>query len=157
MASAIAGVVVSPSQNYIWEDGNRASWYRNFEVAGFTAGAGESTLAACIRKVLAYEKKSADVSAELTIKSAETILAENLETEAVRLQDCSVKDMFYLIDKGVPVIALKDASNAVLLVGYDAKTVTYIEPGNGGAYTSSIEKMNESLTGSGRTFIGYVR
>lgn len=157
LASKLAGVVVSPKQNYVWEEGNRVAWYRNFEVSGFTVGTGESTLAACVRKVLSYEKKSADVSAEMATKSAETILGEQLGTEAIRFHDCSVKDMFYLIDKGVPVIALKDAGNAVLLVGYDARTVTYLEPASGGTYTSSIEKMNEMLAGSGRSFIGYVR
>lgn len=157
LASKLAGVVVSPKQNYVWEEGNRVAWYRNFEVAGFVAGSGESTLVACVRKVLSYERKRVDVSAEMATKSVETILGEQLGTEVIRFHDCSVKDMFYLVDKGVPVIALKNADQAVLLVGYDARTVTYINPGDGGTYTSSIEKMNEMLMGSGRTFIGYAR
>lgn len=157
LAEKLAGVVISPEQNYVWEAHNRVSWYRNFEVSAFVAGSGENTLAACIRKVLAYEGKSVDVASELKEKTPEQILGEQLGSEAVRFCGCSVKDMFYLIDKGVPVIALKDSSSAVLLVGYDAKTVTYIDPASGGTYTSSIEKMNQMLEGSGRTFIGYVR
>ena len=65
--------------------------------------------------------------------------------------------MFYLMDKGVPVIALKDSSKAVLLVGYDAKTVTYIDPSSGATRGSTIEDMDEMLSGSGRTFIGYIK
>lgn len=157
LAEKLSGVVISPSQNYVWEAHNRVSWYRNFEVSAFTANSGETTLAACVRKVLAYEGKSTDVVGELNSKSPEQILSEQLGVEAIRFRGCSVKDMFYLIDKGVPVIALKDSSSAVLLVGYDAKTVTYIDPSNGGTYTSAIEKMNQMLEGSGCTFIGYVR
>ncbi len=157
LASELAGVVVSSNQNYLWEAHNRVAWYHNFNVSAFTTQNDESTLAACVRKVLAYEGKSVDVVQELRTKSPEQVISEQLSAEAVRFRGCSVKDMFYLIDKGVPVIALKDSTKAVLLVGYDAKTVTYIDPSNGGTYTSSIEKMNQMLEGSGGTFVGYVK
>lgn len=157
LAEQLSGVVVSPRQSYVWEADNRVAWYRNFNVGTFTAKEGETNLAACVRKVLAYEKESVDVVSELTSKTAEQILSEQLKTEAVRFRGCSVKDMFYLIDKGVPVIGLKNSTNAVLFVGYDAKTATYIDPTNGGTYTSSIEKVNEMLRGSGNVFIGYTK
>lgn len=157
LAKELSGVVISPEQNYAWEDGNRVSWYRNFEINRFTPSAGESTLAACVRKVLAYEKKSVDVAAELSGSSVETVMEKYLETEVIRFQGCSSKDMFYLIDKGVPVIAMRDGSSAILLIGYDAKTVTYVEPSSGSIFTSAIEKVDEMLTGSGKTFIAYVR
>lgn len=157
LAEELSGVVVSPEQNYVWEADNRVAWYRNFNVSTFVATGNESTLAACVRKVLSYEGKSADVVTELSTKTPEQILSEQLETEAVRFRGCSVKDMFYLIDKGVLVIGLKDSTNAILFVGYDAKTATYIDPTNGGTYASSIEKVNEMLKGTGNTFIGYVR
>lgn len=157
LAEELSGVVISPKQNYVWEADNRVAWYRNFEVSAFAAKDGETNLAACVRKVLSYEGKSVDVAAELSSKAPEQILSEHLETEAVRFRSCSVKDMFYLIDKGVPVIGLKDSTNAILFIGYDAKTATYIDPTNGGIYASSIEKIDEMLKGSGNTFIGYVR
>ena len=156
-AEKLSGVVISPGQNYVWEADNRVAWYRNFNVSAFTAKAGENNVAACVRKVLGYEGKSVDVVTELQSKTPEQILGEQIGTEAVRFRGCSVKDMFYLIDKGVPVIALKDSTNAILLVGYDAKTATYIDPSNGGTYTSSIEKLDEMMKGSGNTYIGYVR
>lgn len=157
IAEKWSGVVVSPGQNYVWEADNRVAWYRNFNVSAFTAKDGENNLAACIRKVLGYEGMSVDVVSELQSKTPEQLLSEQLETEAVRFRGCSVKDMFYLIDKGVPVIGLKDSTNAILFVGYDAKTATYIDPTSGGIYASSIEKLDEMLKGSGNTYIGYVR
>jgi hypothetical protein len=157
LAEKLSGVVISPGQNYVWEADNRVAWYRNFNVSPFVLKDGENHLAACVRKVLGYEGKSADVVTELQSKTPEQILSEQLETEAVRFRGCSVKDMFYLIDKGVPVIGLKDNTKAILFIGYDAKTATYIDPTNGGTYASSIEKLDEMLKGSGNTFIGYVR
>lgn len=157
LADSLSGVVISPEQNYAWEDGNRGAYYHNFDVSRFTPNAGETTLAACVRKVLAYEGKKVDVAAELGTLSVEAILEKYLETEVMQFRGCSSKALFYLIDKGVPVIALKDASNAILLIGYDAKTVTYVEPSSGSIFTSAIEKMDEMLEGSGRTFIAYER
>lgn len=157
LADALSGVVISPEQNCAWEDGNRVSWYRNFDVSRFTPNAGENTLAACVRKVLSYEGKKVDVVSEMASKSIEEILSGHLETEVIRFSGCSVKDMFYLIDKGVPVIAMKNSSSAILLIGYDAKTVTYVEPSSGSIFTSTIEKVNQMLEGSANTFIGYVR
>ena len=157
LAEKLSGVVISPGKNYVWEADNRVAWYRNFNVSGFVAKDGETNLAACVRKVLAYEGKSVNVVTELQSKTPEQLLSERLETEAVRFRSCSVRDMFYLIDKGVPVIGFKDSVNAILLVGYDAKTATYIDPTNGGTYTSSIEKLDEMMKGSGNTYIGYVR
>ena len=151
-----AGAVLSPNQHYVWEDGNRVSWYRNFKVSEFVRKSDETTLAACVRRILSYEGKTADVAEEMKTKSPEQILSEKLETEVIRFRNCSAKEMCYLMDKGIPVIALKDSSNAVLLVGYDAKTVTYLDPISGGSRMVSIETMDEMTEGSGHTFIAYV-
>ena len=157
LADKLSGVVISPKSNYVWEDGNRQSWYHNFEVRTFLAKEGQNTLVACVEKVLAYEGETTNVATEMTTKTPKQILSEQLETEGIQFRGCSVKDMFYLMDKGVPVIALKDSSKAVLLVGYDAKTVTYIEPSSGATRSGTIEDVDEMLSGSGRTFIGYIK
>ena len=157
LASELSGVVISPKQNYLWEDGNREAWYRNFKIERFTPKEGENTLAACVRRVLTYEGKPMDAMTELSTKTPEQVLGEQLNAEVVRFHNCSSKDMFYLIDKGNPVIALKNGTSAILLIGYDAKTVTYVEPSSGSIFTSAIEKVDEMVSGSSRTFIGYVR
>ena len=157
LAKKLSGVVISPEQHYAWEDGNRVAWYRNFNITGFQANANESSLEACVRRLLTYRSKKVDVAAEMATKSAEQVLSEQLKEEVIKYQGCSVKDLFYLVDKGVPVIALKNGTQAVLLIGYDAKTVTYADPKDGGIYTRSIEAADGIFAGSGRTFIGYVR
>jgi hypothetical protein len=157
LAKKLSGVVISPEQHYAWEDGNRVAWYRNFNITGFQANANESSLEACVRRLLTYRSKKVDVAAKMATKSAEQVLSEQLKEEVIKYQGCSVKDLFYLVDKGVPVIALKNGTQAVLLIGYDAKTVTYADPKDGGIYTRSIEAADGIFAGSGRTFIGYVR
>ena len=157
LADSLAGVVISPKQNYVWEADNRVSWYRNFEVDRYIQSKGNSGVENGVRTILAYEGKKTDAAAELGSKTVLEILREQLKTEAVQFRATSVQDMRYLIDKGVPVLALKDASNAILLIGYDARTITYVDLATGTVLTGSFDRVNELLAGSGRTFIGYVK
>lgn len=157
VAKKVAGVVISPKQNYVWEDGNRVAWYRNFEMGAFRANSGESTLAASVRAVLAYEGETVDVTHEMTNMTLLEVLDAYCGGEAVRLKDCSVADMRYLIDKGTPVIALTGSDSAIVLVGYDAKTVTYIDPADGGVRTKNFSAVDAMMSGSGNTFFAYVR
>ena len=157
LADKISGVVISPKGHYAWEDGNRISWYRNFEISRFTPKEGESTLAACVRKILSYERSSADVASELANQSVEQVLSAHTGAEAIRFCGVSARDMCYLLDKKTPVIAMKGGNKALLLIGYDAQTVTYIDPSSGSIFTSTFEKVGEMTAGSGNTYIGYVK
>ena len=112
------------------------AWYRNFKFDRFVAKDGENGFEAC-------EKKAFSVEGE--------------PTETIRFEGNSVKDLFYLMDKGTPVIAMKSNSNAILLVGYDAKTVTYIDPMSGTVYTHNIGKVDEMLKEGGNTFLAYIK
>ena len=157
-ADEISGVVISPKQHYVWEDGNRVAWYRNFNISRFVAEPGETSLEACVRRVLRYENaEEIDVVAAMKESSPEAIISQYTSGEGVRFRGSSCKDMFYLVDKGTPVIALTDSSNAVLLIGYDALNVTYVDVASGSIKSCSIEKMNSMTAGSGRTYIGYVK
>ena len=157
-ADEISGVVISPQQRYVWEDGNRVAWYRNFNIGRFVAESGETTLDACVKRVLRYENAEAiDVPTAMKEMSPEAIISQYTTGEGIRFRGSSCKDMFYLIDKGTPVIALTDSSNGVLLIGYDALNVTYVDVASGSIKSCSIEKMNSMTAGSGYTYIGYVK
>lgn len=157
MAKKLSGVVISPEQNCVWEDGNRVAWYRNFEMRAFYVNSGENALAACIRAVLEYEGETVDVMASLGSKTALEVLDEYCGGEAVQFKDCSSSDMRYLIDKGTPVIAFTGNDSAIVLVGYDAKTVTYIDPTSGGIKTKNFSAVDAMMSGSGNTFLAYVK
>ena len=157
VAENCAGVVISQNQNYVWEANNREAWYRNQKIERFTVKSGENGLGACVRRILSYERKEAKGFSNLDVKNAEKILREHLETETICFQGASVKDVFYLMNKGVPVIAMKNGSDAILLVGYDAKTVTYIDPMSGEVTTNAIEKVDQMLAGSDQTLIAYIK
>lgn len=156
-ADEVSGVVVSSDQAYVWGRGNRDLRYE-VEMEGFTVQEGESTFAACIRQILALEGKNVNVAEEMNAgKSAIDILSEYSGGEGMDLTGCTTEEMLYIIGRGTPVIAMTDSSNAVLLIGYDTSTVTYIDPADGGVHTSTAEEIDSMVAGSGHTFIGYVK
>jgi hypothetical protein len=156
-AKQVKGIVISPMQRYVWEEGNRVAWYRNFEVPRFVVKSGETSLEACLRAVLSFAGQDVDVEAELESQSVEQLLTAYSGGEGVRMKGCSAADVRYLIDKGVPVIALTGNQEAVLLVGYDAVSVTYIEPQSGAVRMKNFESMDEWMRSSGSTFFAYVK
>ena len=153
-AKAVSGIVVSPMQHYVWEDGNRVAWYRNFEMPKFVTRSGETTLTASVRAVAAYAGQEIDAVAELQTKSVEEVLSAC--GEGVRMKGCSSADVRYLIDKAIPVIALTGTSDAVVLVGYDAVSVTYIEPQSGAVRMKNFSAMDQMMRSSGNTFFAYM-
>ena len=130
----------------------------DIDLEGFTVGEGETTLAACIRQILAMEGKDISVMEEMNAgKSAIDILSEHSEGEGMDLTGCTTEEMLYIIGKGTPVVAMTDSANAVLLIGYDTSSVTYIDPADGAVRTTTLEEMDSMVAGSGHTFIGYVK
>lgn len=157
-ADAAEGVVTSWEQVLIWETGNKHAWYRNFEVGRFTAQNGENGLQACLRHILDYEgAEDVDLSGVADMNDAVTLLNEHPGLTGVNLTGCSIKELCHLVGKGAPVIALTDSSSGVLLIGYDARTVTYADPASGSIKSCTFEKMEEMTGGSGNAYIGYVK
>lgn len=131
-AEQVSGVVISSSQAYVWEKGNRDLAYST-DAESFGRRGEETSLEACERYMEKYNARRVD------------------------LTGCSLDQVLYVINKGCPVIGLTDVSHAVLLTGYSLEYITYIDPYAGAEYTVTYDEMEEMLEGSGNTFVGYIR
>lgn len=131
-ADEISGVVISSNQAYVWERGNRNLVY-SIDVEPFQRTADETSLAACQRFMEQYDAQKVD------------------------LTGCTLEQVLYVINKGCPVIALTSADHAILLTGYTRTDITYIDPDTGTKTTVSQSEMEGMVSGSGNTFIGYIR
>lgn len=157
-ANALKGVVVSSKQAYVWERGN---WPTADEVEGisaFTAAEGQSTVEACMTKILEKEGTSADVRQELTNgKTLVQILSEYSGGEGMDLTGCSMEELQYTISKETPVIAMIGDNNAILLTGYNRTNIAYIDPVSGVKKSVTKETMTNMTSPYGNVFIGYVK
>ena len=131
-AQQISGVVISSDQKYVWEKGNRDLAYSIEDVTLSKEGE-ETSLEACERYMKTYDAQKVD------------------------LTGCTLDQVLYVINRGCPVIALTSADHAILLTGYTKNDITYIDPENGESQTVSISEMEGMVSGSGNTFIGYIK
>ncbi|MFR2835622.1 MAG: C39 family peptidase [[Clostridium] nexile] len=124
---------------------------------GFTVQEGSRPLRHVFAKFWRWRARTSMAEEMNAGKSAIDILSEYSGGEGMDLTGCTTEEMLYIIGRGTPVIAMTDSSNAVLLIGYDTSTVTYIDPADGAVRTSTAEEIDSMVAGSGHTFIGYVK
>lgn len=157
-ADEVRGVVVTSHQTKVWERGNRQLRYNIENTSAFSVQQGETSLQACLRQLLEYKGKKVNVAKEMQDgKSVMDILNKYLGGEAVDLSGCTVEQLCYIIGKGTPVIAMTGTDSAILLVGYDDKMITYLNPSTSKKPTEAISVIENMAKGSQGTFFGYVK
>lgn len=157
-AEEVSGVVVNSRQQYVWEAGNRDLQYRSETVTGGGLEENETPLAACIRILSESEGTPVHAVGEMLTKNAAPVVLGTVTAgEGLDLTGCSVEQLLYIIDKGTPVIAILGGGNAVLLIGYDRTTVTFLNPADGQTGAVPLETMDEMTAPSGHTYIGYLK
>lgn len=130
-AESISGVVISSSQTYIWEKGNRDLSY-DTEIPAFKAE-GVSSLEACRHYM------------------------EQFPVEEIDLTGCTVEQILYVINKGYPVIGVLNENQAILLTAYTSGSISYIDPSTGQTGQGSYADIAQLMAASGNTFFGYVK
>lgn len=157
-AEEIEGVAVSSCQAYVYEKGNIPMLYEVDNMEGFKAEKGESTLAACLRRMLEFEGQHADVMMELEEGSSpEEVLTVHSGGEGLDLTGCTVDEIKYTISRETPVIAVLEDGHAVLLIGYNKEKIAYLDPEDGKRYSVTKKRMEEMTAKSGNTFVGYAK
>lgn len=132
LADERSGVVMSAKQSYVWEKGYRDLLYYT-DVESCPKTEGQSSMESCLSFMEQYGADQMDLSG------------------------CSLSQILYVVNQGMPVIAVLEGQHAVLVTGYSMDTVTYVDPDDGGEHTVSQSRMNDMAAASGNTFIGFVK
>lgn len=151
------GLVVSESQKYVWERGNRSLVY---DIAGVDLSPYQegNTLAAALNRLFAYEGKTVDAAGEMAAgKKPIEILQEQFLGNVLDLQGCSPEELCYILGKGTQIIAMTDLNNAVLLIGYNDSMITYVKPDTGEKVSVPYEELEALTVASGNTYLGYLK
>ena len=148
------GLVVSESQKYVWERGNRSLVY---DIAGVDLSPYQegNTLAAALNRLFAYEGKTVDAAGEMA--AGIEILQEQFLGNVLDLHGCSPEELCYILGKGTPIIAMTDLNNAVLLIGYNDSMITYVKPDTGEKVSVPYEELEALTVASGNTYLGYLK
>ena len=127
------GVVISSSQEYIWESGNRDLTYT----------------------IEGKDGEIETIRSQLAAGTAPMEIIDKLrDGNGLDLTGCSCEDLLYIINQDSPVIAMQNAKDGIILIGYEDSTVIYVDGKSGERHSASCEEIDKMTAGSGHTYVG---
>ncbi len=149
------GWVTDNQGTLIWRRQERATQVSiSLEEAEEPAG---SRLEGCLEAILRLEGISQDVGPRLAAgESAREILESLLPGTVMNLSGCTLRQLFYYLDRGTPVIAVSADQDFLLLTGYDQYNVDVYDPLTGETSKMGQNDAEEYFSGAGSQFLGYV-
>ncbi len=152
------GVVIGDNQKYVWKRARKTAQNAFSDIGTSGENAGEGSIAQCINAML--EKEGININVEALIASGETpkSILHNTMRDAVVLDltGCSVDEILYYVSCGSPVFAMTESEEAVLIVGYDAGSISIYDPKLGITYRESIAEADELFANVGKVFFTYL-
>ena len=114
-----------------------------------------SSVAVCIDTILSFEGVSRNSMQLLQAgKSLFDILQENLPDDKVLdLTGCSMESVLYYVGKDIPVMALLNDGNAVLIVGYNELNTVIFNPMSGTISKMGMNDSRDYFEANGNCFI----
>lgn len=154
-----AGVVVNSSGECVWLKGNRVNRNQIMAIKKEEVTGEESSLAVCLDTILAFEGyvRSSEYYLERG-KNALEILEDDLENaQILDLTGCTLDAVLYYVNQDIPILAMLQNGEAVLITGFNEFNVVIMDPVKG-----TLEKrgMNDSakwFEENGNPFITYIR
>lgn len=152
------GVVIGDAQEYIWKRA-RKNAQNTIDVAVGEADAGSGSVAKCISAMLGLENLNVGVQVLLDRGDLpKAVLQDTMQDMTVLdLTGCDLDELLYYVNKGTPVFAMSGATDAVLIVGYDADNVTIFDPSSGTTERKSMDDASEMFRQSGNVFLAYLK
>ena len=152
LADEQMGVVMDSDSHIIWERGGK---FLSKEIAGITYPSGNiSTIKASTQMLLQAAQVTTTVS-ELKGSTIMKMLRSHLDTP-VNLTGCTVDEILYFVSSEKPVIAMKSSGHAVLIIGYDSSSVTWMDPATHRKRKVSLNQAEHMFKQAGYVFVSYV-
>ena len=158
LASSISGVVLNDNGKYVWKKGNLVTKNQIMKIQPASAEE-KGSMAVCLDTILSYEGVSRN--SQYLLESGETvysILQDNLPNdEILMLNGCSLESVLYYVNQDIPVLAMLDDGNAVLIVGFNELNTVLMNPQTGTIYKMGMNDSARWFEENGNNFISYIR
>lgn len=160
LAYDISGVVVDNDGNTIWLKGTRVTKNQIMAIKGDSVSEDRGSLAVCLDTMLKYE--GIIRNSEYLFEQGQTvmeILEDNLsDAKILDLTGCNLDTVLYYVNQDIPVLAILNDGNAVLLTGFNEYNVVVMDPTSGTPlYKKGMNDTAEWLEQNGNSFITYVK
>ena len=157
--ASISGVVVNDAGAHVWKAGDRSVKNQIMKITGDTADEERNSLAVCLDTILAYEGVQRNTAYMLQRgMTVVEILRNNLpDAQILELSGCSLNAVLYYVNRDIPVLAILNDGNAVLIVGFNELNTVLMDPQTGEVYKKGINDSTEWFEENGNGFIAYIR
>ena len=144
---------------YVWRRETRSTRNQIMAITEDEMSENRSSLAVCLDTILRFEGISRNTQRLLDRdKTAFSILEDDLQDSTILdLTGCSLDAVLYYVNKDIPVLALLEDGDAVLIVGFNELNIVVMDPMTGTLYKKGMNDSTEWLNENGNRFITYVR
>lgn len=159
LADDISGVVVNQDGKFVWVKGNRLLRNQIMAITENKVTEGKDSLAVCLDTMLKYE--GIIRNSDYLLAQGQTvmeILQDNLEgAQVLDLSDCDLDTTLYYINQDIPVLALLNDGNAVLITGFNEFNIVVMDPVKGTLAKQGMNDSTEWFRENGNHFVTYIK
>ena len=154
-----SGVVANDRGITVWLKGNRVSRNQIMAIKEESVTDQKNSLTVCLDNILRHAGITRNTEYDLAQgKTAIQILEENMTgVQVLDLSGCSLDAVLYYVNQDIPVLAILEDGEAVLVTGFNEFNVVIMEPSTGKLYKKGMNDATAWFAENGNHFITYIR
>ena len=154
-----AGVVANDRGITVWLKGNRVSRNQIMAIKEESVTDQKNSLTVCLDNILRHAGITRNTEYDLAQgKTAIQILEENMTgVQVLDLSGCSLDAVLYYVNQDIPVLAILEDGEAVLVTGFNEFNVVIMEPSTGKLYKKGMNDATAWFAENGNHFISYMK
>lgn len=154
-----SGVVTNDRGITVWLKGNRVSRNQIMAIKEESVTDQKNSLTVCLDNILRHAGITRNTEYDLAQgKTAIQILEENMTgVQVLDLSGCSLDAVLHYVNQDIPVLAILEDGEAVLVTGFNEFNVVIMEPSTGKLYKKGMNDATAWFAENGNHFITYMR
>lgn len=152
------GVVVDETGHFVWTKEKLSTRNQIMAIKERTCTEGETSAGVCLDTILQHRGISRNVEEMLESGSSSyEILRDNLDGYTVLdLEGCDLAAVLYYVNMDIPVMALFDSGEAVLITGFNEQNVVIFDPAKGTLAKKGMNDSTQWFEENGNCFLTYL-
>lgn len=155
-ADELVGMVMNEEGKHVWERGVKSTSASLSELTPIYVAEGRNSVQAALEMVLSYKSVQVSIEEEELAKDLTLVLNQYVKAKAISLTGASLDQVLYYTYCNQPVFAMKNTEEAIVIVAYDANTVTYIDPAKKAKINMSKKEAETMFEEAGNLFISFM-
>ena len=154
-----SGVVTNDRGITVWLKGNRVSRNQIMAIKEESVTDQKNSLTVCLDNILRHAGITRNTEYDLAQgKTAIQILEENMTgVQVLDLSGWSLDAVLYYVNQDIPVLAILEDGEAVLVTGFNEFNVVIMEPSTGKLYKKGMNDATTWFAENGNHFISYMK